>query len=120
MPHEEGYWFIVWWIKTNETWATDWGPICKQTLIQTYNGATFPRHSEPHILGGGEIYGNSYTLVVTGWTESYYHWNLTSARLKYEAVVYVPVPATTSNILVSFIWNHFSLTQRSYVSVYEP
>jgi hypothetical protein len=74
MPHEEGYWFIVWWIKTNETWATDWGPICKQTLIQTYDGCVIPRSKFEVFKMGMYACGKS-------WTEEYIHWNLTRSTL---------------------------------------
>lgn len=73
MPYEEyaGWWIIKW--KTNETWATKWGLNCKNRLIQAYNGITFT-YMNTYIY----YKGNAIVYERLSWTETYYHWNLTS------------------------------------------
>jgi hypothetical protein len=70
MPYKAYFWFIV----VREDWATDWGPECKQTLLETYNGRVITRSKFVVFKMGMYACGIS-------WTEEYIHWNLTRLTL---------------------------------------
>ncbi|MEM2970825.1 MAG: hypothetical protein QW270_00160 [Candidatus Bathyarchaeia archaeon] len=74
MPHE------IWWgpIKIGEDWAEEWGPDCKQKLIDTYNGGTFTyTKAWSYWVSGGFVYG------IATWTEEYHQWSLTKLETKH-------------------------------------
>jgi hypothetical protein len=87
MPYETGFWFIVWWIKTGEEWATDWGPECKQRLIQTYNGIV-ERGSSLDII---YISYDGFAFRKITYVAEWQRWNLTSFRAKTVFSIGIPI-----------------------------
>jgi hypothetical protein len=67
---------LLWWV-IYEDYADTWGPICRQVLIECYNGKT-RTYSLVITFQGYECY-YEYTYFI--FKESYNQWNLTSNRL---------------------------------------
>jgi len=74
MPYR--IWLAIWIIY--EDYADEWGPECKQTLIQCYygTGRTYPLII---FFQGCDSY---YEYTYFTWSDSYHNWNLTSNRLR--------------------------------------